>query len=1409
MLSVVATSNTRVPDAETSQVSFPSTFEFQVSSAKHDIPLQDNAIRVWVDVGGTFTDCFVNVGGQRRCLKVLSSGVTRAEVTRVLSADRFHVQFSHADQHSASTEDFWRGADVSLIHDGQSVSAIGRIERQSVDEAIKDSVTSGGATTGGEITVREIASSEIDGLGITDRANRDATVAPRVAASVNSLHPGAIIQLDPHLEAPVLATRLLLGIPLSQPLPPLDVRLGTTRGTNALLTRSGATTALVTTQGFADVLNIGQQDRPDLFALNIKKPASLAAHVVEVDERLDASGKVLRPINTKHLKAELRRLRDLGVQSLAICLLHAYVNDEHERIAANLAREVGFDDVSCSHEVAPLIKLVSRAETTTLDAYLNPVLRGYVDRVWQQFGGHDACRLRLMTSNGNLVSPDAFRGRDSILSGPAGGVVALAHVARSAGADAAIGLDMGGTSTDVSRFEGSVGRRSESRVSGVRVMTTTMDIQTVAAGGGSVCDIVDGRMIVGPRSAGADPGPACYGRGGPLTVTDVNLLLGRLPAERFPFPLDVAAARQRLADCAAYSSNAGSKPSEHADVDLDLAEGFLQIAVTHMAEAVRAISTAQGSDVRKMTLVGFGGAAGAHLCRVAEALQMERILDHPDASVLSALGMGLADVGRVVTQGVYHRIDEKLPVVIESIANELQRDATQQLAEESAGNIDPVFRWQCEVRFAGTDAGLDLALYPVETLQSRFCDKHRATFGYVRENRECELVSIECEAKLASDAAIAPRSNAGQRKVDQHDVTHDNVVGNRRDASQHATTSPVRTRFWYDGKWVQAESTDRASLHPGDAITGPAMIASDQSTLVVEPGWRGDVLADRTIQLCPTAQALPNRDLQHRVMQTRDAQTLDAQTLDALADEQPPIEPTTTAQQDPVLLEVVARRLQGIADAMGEVLRRTAVSVNVKERRDYSCAVFRGDGSLIANAPHVPVHLGAMGHTVRHMIDHFGEMSPGDCYLSNDPFAGGSHLPDITVVTPVFCSGHGAKPDFFVASRAHHAEIGGRTPGSMPPDATSLAEEGVVLRQFALVNNGISHEQDLRELLSAGRYPSRTPAENLADIAAQQAAGVYGASALTELAGSYTVKTIDALMGRLLDVAGQGVANWIKTLPATPMCFQDALDDGSPISVRLQRQDSRLVIDFAGTAPVHPGGFNATPSIVTAAVLYVLRCVSGSDLPLCDGVLRQIDLDIPIGMLNPPSHADPSQCAAVVAGNVETSQRIVDVLLGALGVAAASQGTMNNLLIGDNTFGYYETIGGGSGATPDADGADAVHTHMTNTLITDPEVMESRLPVRLHRFAIRRGSGGAGVHRGGDGIIREIEFLKPLTISLITGRRTRPPYGAAGGNPGMCGRNLWIHQGEISELSPSVTFDAQATDRLIIQTPGGGGWGKK
>lgn len=1277
-------------------------------------------VSVWADVGGTFTDCIVRDPAGRRETKLLSSGLIRTAVDSVADSGSAGMTLRLRSIPASEVSQFWRGATASLLRENGSTTSLGTIIDHHQD-----------------------------------------TISLSKPIPKNLITQTDTIEIDGSLEAPVLATRFLLGIPLDKPLPELDVRMGTTRGTNALLTRNGSATALLVTRGFADLLRIGEQDRPDLFALAITKQPPLTDTVVEVSERLDASGNVLQPIDQEQLRRELKSLKQSGIESVAICFMHSHVNDVHELVAETIAEQVGFQNISRSSKLARLIKLVARAETATLDAYLNPVLIGYVSKVWDQFGGSDRCRFRLMTSGGNLVAPDAFRGRDSILSGPAGGVVALGHVARMAGTDQAIGLDMGGTSTDVSRFVGRVGRRYESRVAGVRVMTPMMDIETIAAGGGSICSVSDdGRMTVGPSSAGADPGPACYGRGGPLTVTDINLLLGRIPQHRFPFPLQIDAAKTQLTNIRTKLQD-----SIHIATDEQLAEGFLEIAVTHMAEAVRNVSTAQGSDVRQMALVGFGGAAGQHVCRVAKSLGIDRIIDHPDAGLMSALGMGLAKVGRVSSQGVYQPLTDNSIATIDRIENELKSQAEQMLLLERDNDQPLEFDLQCDLRYLGTESSLALPSEPKSTLAERFHQLHQETFGYHQAGRQVELATVRCEATLPhQEAAMQTRSFPSDRVA-------------------------VSKQIWNQTKWIDTLCIDRETLQTGDRIPAPAMIVGSDSTLLVEPGWQAKVINDGIIELTPAKATFRSAKVAFR--SAKDAHT--ASFCGAKND------------TDPVLLEIIARRLQGIADAMGEVLRRTAISVNVKERRDYSCAIFRRDGTLVANAPHVPVHLGAMGHTVRHLIEAYPKMSRGDCFLSNDPFAGGSHLPDLTVVTPVFCE-EASAPTFFVASRAHHAEIGGRTPGSMPPDATSLAEEGVLIRDFALVRSGTSYRAELATLLSSGTYPSRCVAENLADIAAQQAAGAHGAKALRELVGIYSAETVDAFMSRLLTVAAESMQRWIASLDEEEKQFHDTLDDGSEIAVSIQRRGERLAIGFE-TCGVHPNGFNATPAIVTAAVLYVLRMVSGSDLPLCDGVLRNVDIHIPPGILNPSANEDPAMCPAVVAGNVETSQRIVDVLLGALGVAAASQGTMNNVLMGDESFGYYETIGGGSGATADADGGDAVHSHMTNTRITDPEVLESRLPVRLNRFEIRRDSGGAGKRRGGDGIVREFEFLKPLVLSLLTSRRTKPPYGVDGGQPGQSGRNVLIHHGESIELPPTVSLNVEPGDRLRIETPGGGGWG--
>lgn len=1294
---------------------------------------------VWADVGGTFTDCFVVSGGERRSIKVLSSGRVRARVIAI--GDRSVV----VDDALQDVPDFWCGASGGFIS-----------QRGNRDQAL--------------LTL------QVTGFDPQTRALTFDRAIP------NTVSAGDTLELDAGLEAPVLAARRLMGVPLSQPLPPIDMRLGTTRGTNALLTRSGAEVALLTTAGFGDLLEIGEQTRPHLFELTIRKPQPLTHRVIEVDERLDATGVVLRKLDEEAVVEALRRVRDAGVTSLAVCLLHAHVNDQHERRIGELAEPFGFVNISLSTRVAPLIKLVARAETTVLDAYLNPILGSYLARIRQQLGDAGGGRLRLMTSGGNLVDAQAFRGCDSILSGPAGGVVSLGKIAANYAAPAAIGLDMGGTSTDVSRYEGRVARQYESFKAGVRVLTPMMAIHTVAAGGGSICDVQGGRMTVGPQSAGADPGPACYGRGGPLTVTDLNVVLGRLPAECFPFPLDIAAARSRLTEV-----NARLGADAFATIE-QAAEGFLQIAVAHMAEAVRTVSTAEGSDPRGMTLVGFGGAAGGHLCAIADAIGMARVIDHRHASLLSALGMGLADIGRVRTTGMYRPLSELNQSFWDEAFAALAAEVLSDLDGEVAPGIDIAavanVHYEADLRYLGTESTLPLPVIPLETLEQRFHAAHRAAFGYDQPHRPVEVAAIRCEATIASEAPL-----------DVPELS-----------TQASDGCAAQTEMTLGGRRITVPLYHRPGVPAGHELVGPCIVVDSSSTLVIDPGWSATKLASGSFELRKPIVAAAAGSTASESTQAATASQGDSHLV-------------SVDRADAVMVEVVARRLQGIADSMGEMLRRTAVSVNIKERLDYSCAVFDRSGTLLANAPHVPVHLGAMGHTVRYLRQVFPDMSPGDVYVSNDPYAGGSHLPDVTVVTPVFCGAQrdgeqggrpiSGQPDFYVASRAHHAEIGGKTPGSMPPNATNLAEEGVVIRALALRRGGEEFEPQLRQLLTGGPYPSRTPEINLADIAAQRAAGVAGGKALLELVSRLGQEVVEACAARMLQQASDAVAHWIQTLGSEPRTFADTLDDGTVIAVRLTPQQGRLVVDFTGTSPVHPRCFNATPAIVTAATLYVLRCLIGGTLPMNGGITSRIDFVIPSGLLHPPPGDTPEQCAAVVAGNVETSMRVVDVLLGALGIAAASQGTMNNVLIGDATFGSYETIGGGAGATAQGPGASGVHCHMTNTRITDPEVYERRYPIRLWCFALRHGSGGAGQHRGGDGLIRELEFLRPLTLSLITNRRGQNrPWGQAGGEAGAAGCNTLVHpDGSVMLLPAATTIDVAPGDRLRLETPGGGGWG--
>lgn len=1307
-----------------------------------------------IDVGGTFTDC-IGLAPDGRLLqhKLLSSGVTRGRAGRGSDAESILDAARSADP-----PDFWVGFELRLLSPAGKVVATSRV-------------------------------------GSFERARGRLRLATPLPISPP---PDAGYELAPWsrrgpCDAPVLAIRYLLGLPPNEPLPPISVRLGTTRGTNALLTRSGARTAFITTRGFADILRIGNQNRPRLFELAIRKPEPLFTTVVEIDERVTPQGEVLVALDVEAVRRQLGELQRDGIASLAVCLLHAYCQPRHEQLIGQLARELGFEEISLSSEVAPIMKIVSRGDTTVVDAYLNPVLRTYVKQLDHELG--NAAELRLLTSAGGLVSAGHFAGKDSILSGPAGGVVGFSKVARAAGFDRAIGFDMGGTSTDVSRFDGRFDLEYETEKAGVRIVAPMLAIETVAAGGGSICRFDGVKLVVGPESAGADPGPACYGRGGPLAVTDMNLVLGRIATEDFPFPLDRDVVQQRLGEL----SNEVERATGRRYSDVMLADGFVRVANGNMAKAIRSISVAKGYDPREYALVCFGGAAPQHVCAVASELGIRQILCHPQASILSAYGIGMADVVRHRSTGVYRRYDAQALKELQGASRELLETARREVLAEGIAPERIRASVSLDLRYEGTDAALTIEAPADGDYRRAFAQQHQRLYGY-DQPRELEIVTLRVEVVGCSPIALGPPTRVEQSR--------------RVPESLALRTAPV----WFDGQPMATPVFSRSHLQPGDELEGPALIVDPLSTTVIDPGWSSSVLSDSQLLLRDiSGRDISSRDISSSSQPVRETTARPAASSDR--ESHTSQIPGTFAAADPVLLEIFNNHFAAIAEQMGITLRNTSSSINVKERLDFSCALFTPRGELVANAPHIPVHLGAMGETVRHCILDNPEMQPGDVFVTNDPYRGGSHLPDVTVVTPVHDE-RGQQLLFFTANRAHHAEIGGITPGSMPPFSRNLAEEGVLIRNFKVVAAGASRLDTLRGILLGAPYPTRAVTDNLADLRAQIAANQRGARDLLDLIHRHGLERVQAYMGYIQVAAEQKVRRTLARLPSGRREFVDHLDDGSPIAVAITVDGDEAVLDFTGTGPVLapessnnppgaiPRNLNANRAIVTAAVMYVLRCLLDEDIPLNHGVLAPVKIVLPECLLHPPAHPDPQQCAAVAGGNVETSQRVVDVLLGALGIAAASQGTMNNLLFGDASFGYYETICGGAGATRDADGADAVHTHMTNTRLTDPEVLEHRFPVRVREFSIRRGSGGAGRRRGGDGVVRRLEFLRPVELSLLTQRRgDYPPYGLEQGQAGAIGRNVLEQASGSVLLSGCERIVVAAGDILRIETPGGGGFG--
>ena len=1173
---------------------------------------------------------------------------------------------------------------------------------------------------------------------------------------------------EQYRDAAVAGIRHLLDLKDGERVTPEQVecvKMGTTVATNALLERKGEATLLVTTQGFGDALRIAYQNRPRLFDRQIVLPEMLYSAVVEAQERVTVDGEVLQPLDEAHLRTQLKHSHQQGVRSVAIVFMHGWRHTAHELAAARLAREVGFMQVSTSHQTSPMMKLVSRGDTTVVDAYLSPILGRYVNQVASEMPG---VKLMFMQSSGGLTDAQVFAGKDAILSGPAGGIVGMARTAQLAGHDKVIGFDMGGTSTDVSHFAGQFEREFETQVAGVRMRAPMMSIHTVAAGGGSLLAYDGARFRVGPQSAGANPGPASYRRGGPLAVTDANVMVGKVQPRFFPSvfgpdanqPLDAEVVRGHFAKLAAQTGRAAE----------DVAHGFIQIAVQQMANAIKKISVARGYDVTRYTLQCFGGAGGQHACLVADALGMSQVLVHPLAGVLSAYGMGLADQNVMREESIERRLDAAaMPLMAERLQTlgEASRQALLAQMGVDAGGTDRIeLRQRAHLRYEGTDSALVVPWGDQAQLVAGFEAAYRQRFAFLMQGKALVVEAVSVEAVLPGDAP-------------EEAVL---AVHPQRDVPRRDTVQVYAANAQGVAQWQGAALVVREDMRPGDVIDGPAIIAEKNATTVVEPGWQARLTAlDHLLLVRVQARAV-----QH----------------------------AAGTQADPVLLEVFNNLFMNIAEQMGLQLQNTAYSVNIKERLDFSCALFSTEGHLIANAPHMPVHLGSMGESIQTVIkENQGRMQPGDVFVLNDPYHGGTHLPDITVITPVYLDGHSA-PVFYVGSRGHHADVGGLTPGSMPPFSTRIEEEGVQIDNVKLVDAGHLREAEMVALLQSGEYPSRNPAQNMADLKAQIAANEKGVQELRRMVEQFGLDVVQAYMRHVQDNAEESVRRVITRLKDGAVTWP--LDNGAQIqvAVRVNAAERTAEIDFTGTSAQLPNNFNAPRAVCMAAVLYVFRSLVDDDIPLNAGCLKPLKVIIPQGsMLN------PNPPASVVAGNVETSTCITNALFGALGVMAGSQPTMNNFTFGNARVQYYETISGGSGAGGrfDAqgqlvggfDGTSVVQTHMTNSRLTDPEVLEFRFPVRLESYAIRQGSGGAGRWHGGDGGVRRVRFLEPMTAGILSNGRIHPAFGMAGGHSGLPGINRVLRaDGSVQELAHIGQVEMQAGDVFEIHTPGGGGFGK-
>ncbi|OCP35187.1 hydantoinase B/oxoprolinase family protein [Ensifer sp. LC163] len=1175
------------------------------------------------------------------------------------------------------------------------------------------------------------------------------------------LHARKVLSENPeaYRDAAVQGIRLHLGLPTSAPIPSgliSEVRMGTTVATNALLERKGEPLALVTTRGFRDALRIGYQERKNIFATEIIKPEALYQDIVELGERVLADGTVEQALDEAEAREALAALRDQGYNTVAIVFMHAYKYPEHEALVARLARQMGFEQVSVSHEVSPLIKYVGRGDTTVIDAYLSPVLRRYVAQVSNELDiERSGARVMFMMSSGGLTAADMFQGKDAILSGPAGGVVGLAKTGEAAGFDRVIGFDMGGTSTDVAHFDGEYERAFETEVAGVRVRAPMMLIHTVAAGGGSILHFDGERFRVGPDSAGANPGPACYRNGGPLAVTDANVMLGKLMPEFFPAlfgpeqneRLDVETVRERFAAMAAEIGD-GRSPE-------DVADGFIRIAVANMVEAIKKISVQRGYDVTRYALSCFGGAGGQHACLVADQLGMKSILVHPMSGLLSAYGMGLADIRATRQKALGVALDDKAPAALAELGSDLQVECLGELEAQGIARDEIRTHLRAHIRYAGTDTVLAVdATFPehddIARLRAEFETLHKRRFGFVAENKALVIDAVEVETVGGGAAQMEGEGQA---------------------TTEGAPALSRSTRFYSQGQVHDAPVALRSEIKPGQRLDGPAIIIEPNQTVIVEDGWQAELTAKDHIVL-RRVKALPARS-------------------------------AIGTKADPVMLEIFNNLFMSIAEQMGVTLQNTAYSVNIKERLDFSCAVFDNRGNLVANAPHMPVHLGSMDASVATAIRENPVIHPGDVFLINAPYNGGTHLPDLTVCTPVF-DDRGREIRFWVASRGHHADIGGISPGSMSPLATNIEEEGVYIDNFKLIDAGRFCEAELEALLNGARYPVRNIVQNVNDLKAQVAANEKGVAELKKMIAQFGEDVVEAYMGHVQDNAAESVRRVLDQLPNGEFSYE--MDQGCKIVVKItvDRDKREATVDFTGTSVQRSDNFNAPAPVTRAAVLYVFRVLVEADIPMNAGCLRPIRIVIPEGTMLTPRYP-----AAVVAGNVEVSQAVTNCLFGAVQSQAGAQGTMNNLTFGNAHYQYYETICSGAPAGPGYNGADAVHTHMTNSRLTDPEILETRFPVVLEDFHIRRGSGGKGKWSAGDGTKRTIRAREKLDFAILSGHRRVAPFGIKGGEPGNLGQNIVRrNDGRNEELSGCAHTVLEAGEAFTVVTPTGGGYGK-